>query len=198
VRVTATKSGTMTVEVVSDNSQVAPALEISPSSPGRAGYPPGASLQVSPGDEVVANILLAGTTRTSAAFTLKTSLQPAVPTPPAPYPTPGSLTGLYTLRLGAGPECAAIPEIARNRTYSASIHATDADSYVVTLGDAVFLQGFICNGRSGLGCNRFRAWHDGDGVRFHDARQSVQKFVAASCARLRMLPIPGVQNGHRG
>lgn len=86
--------------------------------------------------------------------------------PPAPPPAQDALTGPYTLRLSAGPECAAIPEIARNRTYSANIAATGADSYMVTLSDAVLLR--ICDSSavSGLCSNEFRMSRDGDGLRF--------------------------------
>jgi hypothetical protein len=86
-------------------------------------------------------------------------------------PAQDTLTGRYTLRLSVGPECAAIPEIAWNRTYSANIGATGADSYVVTLSDAVLIT--ICDSfpvpdptRPGLCSNQFRMSRDGDGLRF--------------------------------
>jgi hypothetical protein len=84
----------------------------------------------------------------------------------APPPAQDALTGSYTLRLSAGPECAAIPEIARNRTYSANIAATGTDSYMVTLSDALLLR--ICDSSavSGLCSNQFHMSRDGDGLRF--------------------------------
>jgi hypothetical protein len=86
--------------------------------------------------------------------------------PPAAPPPQDALTGPYTLRLSAGPECVAIPDIARNRTYSASIAATGADSYLVTLSDAFLLR--ICDSSavSGLCSNQFHLSRDGNGLRF--------------------------------
>jgi hypothetical protein len=83
----------------------------------------------------------------------------------APPPAQDAVTGPYTLRLSAGPECAVIPEIARNRTYSANIAATGADSYMVTLSDAVLLRICDSDAVSGLCSNQFHMSRDRDGLR---------------------------------
>jgi hypothetical protein len=75
-------------------------------------------------------------------------------------------TGSYTLQVTVGDECSALPEIARDRTYSAVVTAED-DHYTVTLSGADFLQDpFYCDDTYLGGCDRFRAWLDGDGLRF--------------------------------
>jgi hypothetical protein len=48
-------------------------------------------------------------------------------------------TGSYTLQVTVWDECSALPEIARDRTYSAVITAED-DHYTVVLSDADFFQ----------------------------------------------------------
>jgi hypothetical protein len=84
------------------------------------------------------------------------TMGPVTPTP-VPKPSSDPLAGLYTLALSVGPECAAVPEVARTRTYSAAIEPDGPGGYLVTLGDAVFLNGPVCTASAGLGCNQFRA-----------------------------------------
>lgn len=94
---------------------------------------------------------------------------PATPVPPqpAPEPTPGeSIAGLYALDLSLGGNCAGLPDVARQRTYGATIAPAGAH-YVVTLSDASFLSGLICTfAPSKLGCDQFLASRVGDQVRF--------------------------------
>ena len=102
--------------------------------------------------------------------TLPLNLPPPAPMPAPPDPGPSSdpLVGRYALTITLG-ECAAIPGGARTRSYSAAIGRRD-DGYVVTLGDATFLQGPICtlpSGKyAGLGCHMFLASRLGDDVVF--------------------------------
>lgn len=90
-----------------------------------------------------------------------------VPPQPAPEPTPGeSIAGLYRLDLSIGESCTGLPEVARQRTYTATIAPAGAH-YVVTLSDASFLAGGICTfAPSKLGCDQFLASRVGDQVRF--------------------------------
>lgn len=88
------------------------------------------------------------------------------PPPAQPPPAQDALTGSYTLSLSAGPECAAIPEIARNRTYLANIAATGVNSYIVTLSDSLLLRICDSNAVPGLCSNQFPMLRDGDGLRF--------------------------------
>ena len=83
------------------------------------------------------------------------------PAPAAPKPSSNPLIGTYRLALSIGPECAAVPESARNHAYTATIEERTPSTYTVTLGDGRFLDGLICDLRSGpaagLGCNQFVA-----------------------------------------
>ena len=101
---------------------------------------------------------------------------PATPTGPTVPLDP--LVGHYSLTVTAGPACRTLPEIARSRTYTASIESRGADNYVVTLTDGTFLadeqigeRTFIshCSSSYGLGCNQFTASREGDQVRFRMA-----------------------------
>ena len=99
-------------------------------------------------------------------FTLQSTPPPPsqfVSTPPAPTSSTDPIIGQYALTLRVGSECAAIPDVARNRNYTATIDAGSTGSYVVTLSDAVFLRDdYYC----GSTCNKFLASRDGDSVRF--------------------------------
>jgi len=98
-------------------------------------------------------------------FTLQSTPPPSqfVSTPPAPTSSTDPIIGQYALTLRVGSECAAIPDVARNRNYTATIDAGSTGSYVVTLSDAVFLRDdYYC----GSTCNKFLASRDGDSVRF--------------------------------
>jgi hypothetical protein len=100
-----------------------------------------------------------------------TESAPPAPNPPAPsppLPSTDPIVGRYTLNLALGSECASLPEAARTRTYAASIDpAAGGTGYVVTLAEASFLSGSICNfAPSGLGCNQFLASRSEDVLRF--------------------------------
>ena len=70
------------------------------------------------------------------------------------------LSGQYTLTIAAAPDCsAALPEQARNRTYTAIVSQT-ASRLNVTLADATF---FL---ESGNLYNRFQGYNDGERVTF--------------------------------
>ncbi len=94
---------------------------------------------------------------------------------PSPPPPPNSGTdpvpGSYTLTLDLGSGCQALPDVARTRTYTATIETRGEASYVVTLSGGTFLDGLICTFTgglyAGLGCNQFLASHEGDLVRFN-------------------------------
>ncbi len=83
------------------------------------------------------------------------------PAPAEPKPSSNPLIGTYRLALNIGPDCAAVPESARNHAYTATIEARTPSTYTVTLGDGRFLSGLICELPSGpaagLGCNQFVA-----------------------------------------
>lgn len=94
---------------------------------------------------------------------------PIPPVPPQPVPEPGppgeSITGVYQLDLSFGEGCAALPDAARHRTYTATIETVGARS-VVTLTGGTFLDGGICTAApSKLGCHQFLASRTGDQVR---------------------------------
>ncbi len=96
------------------------------------------------------------------------------PTSPSPTPTnppgpnsPDPLVGRYTLRVAFGASCESLPDVAKTRTYSATIDPAGPSAYVVTLSDATFLAGLICEAApSRLGCNQFVASRTADLVRF--------------------------------
>jgi hypothetical protein len=101
------------------------------------------------------------------------SIPPTVPPPtpaPTPPPTGSAIIGLYTLTLTIGSSCTAVPDNERTRKYTASIDDSGSGRYVVTLGDAAFLNGPICtfgSGRfSGIGCHQFFAGEDIDTANF--------------------------------
>ena len=74
------------------------------------------------------------------------------------------LFGRYSLTLTHG--CAAVPEGARTRTYTAIVEPAASGS-VVSLSDAQFLTGGLCTSTaSGLGCHQFLASREHDYVRF--------------------------------
>ena len=67
-----------------------------------------------------------------------------------------------------GPECREVPEVARRRTYSATIEATGNSNYVVSLSGGVFLTGAICTfAPAHLGCNQFPASRISDALHFN-------------------------------
>jgi hypothetical protein len=85
------------------------------------------------------------------------------------------LIGRYSLTVTTGPTCTALPEVARSRTYGASIDWSPAHTYVVTLSGATFLADeqigerswrIHCGKASGLDCNQFTAGRDGDNLHF--------------------------------
>src|SRR5687768_10535111 len=64
-----------------------------------------------------------------------TATVPPVATPPANPPGSGAqdpIAGHYTLNVTVGPGCDVLPDIARSRTYAASIEPAGDTSYVVT------------------------------------------------------------------
>jgi hypothetical protein len=99
-----------------------------------------------------------------------TVVVPPVANPPANPPSSGSgdsIAGHYTLNITVGPGCNVLPEIARNRTYAASIDRAGDTAYVVTLSEASFLKGSICTAApSRLDCNQFAVSRTGDVLRF--------------------------------
>jgi hypothetical protein len=81
------------------------------------------------------------------------------------------------LNLEVGPGCESVPAAAKTRTYEATIEKRTSGTgvnppvgpnYVVTLGEATFLNGAICTfAPSRLGCNQFLATREaGDILRF--------------------------------
>jgi hypothetical protein len=91
---------------------------------------------------------------------------PGTPNSPTPGDTGASnnaASGLYSLTLTIGAECTAVPESDRTRKYSARLSDDGPGRYIVTLGDAAFLNTNAC---IPLGCNQFRAAEDGDTIRF--------------------------------
>src|SRR5262249_4009863 len=100
-------------------------------------------------------------------FTLQSTPPPGsqfVSTPPAPISSTDPIVGQYALTLRVGSECTALPDMARNRNYTATIDSGSAGSNVVTLSDAVFMRDAIC-GPPGV-CNQFFATREGEEVRF--------------------------------
>ena len=112
-------------------------------------------------------LLLACAGMTCGDGQLRTSTTPT-PVDPA--------AGRYALTIIPSSTCAALPDIVRARTYTATIELRGADNYVVTLSGAKFLADeqiglaaftIHCGVSSGLGCNQFTASRDGDQLRFH-------------------------------
>ena len=99
-----------------------------------------------------------------------TPVGPPTPGPPGTNQNSDSITGLYTLTISIGSECAVVPEAARTRRYTAAIDQAGGGRYVVTLSDATFLTGPICTSGSrhfsGIGCHQFFASEDIDTVSF--------------------------------
>ena len=99
-----------------------------------------------------------------------TTLGPALPTPPPTSPSSSALVGSYTLTLDIRSGCDVVPEADRTRRYTASIDKNAEGRYVVTLSDAFFLGGPICDAGagvySGIGCHQFFASEDNGTVRF--------------------------------
>lgn len=96
----------------------------------------------------------------------------APPTTPAPAPAPGThpFAGTYTLTMTIGAGCTTVPEAERVRAYTARFDRAAEGSYVVTLSDATFLTGLICDaggGRfAGLGCHQFFAYDNSSQMQF--------------------------------
>lgn len=90
------------------------------------------------------------------------------PVPANPGPPPGTggnsnpASGLYGLTLTIGPSCTILPEAERTRQYSARLADDGPGRYVVTLGDASFMEAPGC---IPLRCNQFRAVDEGDAMR---------------------------------
>ena len=78
---------------------------------------------------------------------------PAAPPAPAPTPVPAThpYTGTYAMTLTIGSSCTVVPEAERTRAYTARFDRVSDGSYVVSLSDALFLHGLICE----LGGGRF-------------------------------------------
>ena len=95
-----------------------------------------------------------------------TALTPTQPNPP-PEPSTDPIVGRYRLDLAVGGDCVAVPEAARNRTYTADITSRGGPNFVVTLSDASFLSGPICSfAPSGLDCNQFLMSRRDDRLQF--------------------------------
>jgi hypothetical protein len=92
-----------------------------------------------------------------------------VPTP-SPSPVNHPFDGTYALTIEIGSSCTAVPESERTRAYTARFDRVGDGSYVVTLSDANFLTGPICDfgsGRfAGIGCHQFFAHEDGPQMQF--------------------------------
>ena len=97
---------------------------------------------------------------------------PAAPPAPAPPPPPVThpYAGTYTLTIAIGSTCTTVPESERTRIYSARFDPVSEGSYVITLSDASFLTGRICDGGSGrfagVGCHQFFGYDDGVRMQF--------------------------------
>src|SRR5688572_29344755 len=110
-----------------------------------------------------------GGEQTPVAPTQRQAETPSVILPPVPVTgaTDDPLVGRYGLTLDLGSECAAIPDEARVRRYTATIAAKPEGGYVVTLSGSTFLSGLICTFTvTGLDCNQFPASRNGDLVEF--------------------------------
>lgn len=94
---------------------------------------------------------------------------PSASGPPNPVPpaNPGGnvnpASGVYGLTLTIGSECAAVPDAEKIRKYTARLDDDGSGRYVVTLGEASFMQAPGC---IPLGCNQFRAVEEADTIRF--------------------------------
>jgi hypothetical protein len=97
---------------------------------------------------------------------------PAAPPAPAPTPVPAThpYTGTYAMTLTIGSSCTVVPEAERTRAYTARFDRVSDGSYVVSLSDALFLHGLICElggGRfAGIGCHQFFAHDEASQMRF--------------------------------
>jgi hypothetical protein len=87
------------------------------------------------------------------------SQQISAPAPPTSSTDP--IVGQYALTMSVGPECATIPEMARTRSYTATIDSTSVGSYAITLSNAAFRKCGTDNG-----CHQFIATREGNVVRF--------------------------------
>jgi hypothetical protein len=93
---------------------------------------------------------------------------PATPTPVDPA------VGRHALTVSVASTCTALPDIARARTYTATIESRGPDNYLVTLSDAKFLADqqigtgiqVYCGDSYGLGCNQFTASREGSQLQF--------------------------------
>jgi hypothetical protein len=98
--------------------------------------------------------------------------RPAAPPAPAPIPAPAShpFAGTYAATLTIGSSCTAVPEAERTRAYTARFDRASEGSYVVSLTDATFLTGSICDAGSGrfagIGCHQFFAHEDAGQMQF--------------------------------
>ena len=98
-----------------------------------------------------------------------TSTSTGTPAPPNPPPASSTdpIVGRYRLDLSVGGDCNAVPEAARNRTYTADIASSGGANFIVTLSGASFLSGPICTfAPSRLDCNQFLISRSGDLLRF--------------------------------
>jgi hypothetical protein len=96
---------------------------------------------------------------------------PSAPPPdPTPVPATHPFTGSYAMTLTIGSSCTVVPAAERTRQYTARFDRVSEGSYVVTLSDALFLHGLICDlgsGRSaGIGCHQFFAHEEASQMRF--------------------------------
>jgi hypothetical protein len=97
---------------------------------------------------------------------------PSAPRAPDPTPVPAThpFTGTYAMTLTIGSSCTVVPEAERTRAYTARFDRVSDGSYVVSLSDARFLYGLICDlgsGRfAGIGCHQFFAHEEASQMRF--------------------------------
>jgi hypothetical protein len=115
-----------------------------------------------------------------------------IPAPVPPASSTDRIVGQYGLTLSVGSECAAVPEFARDRSYTATINSSTTGGYVITLSDAFFLQDPIC-GASGV-CNEFVATREADAMGF----QATSKDDESDAGEIWELIPPGMWLQVRG